>query len=280
MSTCDAARRALLLLALAAAVSTFWAEAADAVREPLASRIESESAAAARGDSAAASRLFKDAAECLVVEYIDARMSAQAADKHSVINDPGAWHGEAPQVLERIASARMRADRSRDMCAGTASKVTNETIYDMALTAAKLGDKAAIACFLSTPRPGDSKGIDPAKALQYQQEADALKSRGIEKGDWRIVQAMSIAASDIFPYGYAVYIQKADSVARLRYFKLLRLGTPVGSEEAKNLDLSVQIMSSRVPADAVPQADEWARKMYSMYYSTIPPNTSMQPCDV
>jgi hypothetical protein len=279
MRKCHAVLRERVLFALALAIGAFSAEAADAVREPLAPRIDSESAAAARGDSVAAARLFNDAAECLAVQRIDARLAIQQTDKHSAINDPAAWHGEAPQVLKRMDSARQRADRSLDMCAGTAGKITNETIYGMALTAAKLGDKAAIACFLSAPWGVNSKDVDPVKALQYRQEAKVLKSHGIEKGDWRIVQAMIVAASDTLPYGYAVFTQESDDVARLRYFKLLRLGTPAGTEEAKNLDGSVEIMSSRVPPDAVPQADEWARTMYSKYYAAIPPNTRFLPCD-
>lgn len=279
MDRCYAVRRGLIFALVASCFGTFSARAADAVREPLAPRIDRERAAAERGDAAAASRLFNDATECLAAQRIDQRLTIQKTDKHSPINDPAAWHGEAPEILEKMASARQRADRSLAMCADIGGKITNEKMYAIALTAAKLGDKAAIACFLTSVWPVDAKDIDPARAAYYRQEAEILKSNGIEKGDWRIVQAMNIAATDTLPYGYAVYIQKTDSVARLRYFKLLRLGTFSGSEEAKNLDGSIEIMSERVPADAVPQADAWARDMYTKYYSTIPPNTKMQPCD-
>jgi hypothetical protein len=209
---------------------------------------------------------------------MSARLAITRADKHSVINDPDAYKGTAAETLKSVDSAQRRVDLSLSMCTGTAAKLPPEAMYDIALTAAKLGDKQAIACFLFAAWP-NSKDVDPAKGAEYRQEAEYFRNHAVEKGDWRIVQAMFSASSGTLSYGYATYIQAPDEVAQLRYARLLRLGTLPETEEARNLDLSIQILSHAVPPEVSAQTDEWAHLMYAKYYSTLPPSTQRIACD-
>ena len=270
---------ALIFLSMTVCVGSLHAQNTNDVREPLAPRLDSYSIAAKHGDLAAASKLFKEANECLAMQRVDDRASALQHDKHSVLNDPNGQRGEAAQALDKLESAQQRADASRTMCAGTENKINNENIYDIALTAAKLGDAAATACFIASPWPVETRDVDASKAVQYREEAGTLESRAIEKGDWRIVQAMAIAMSGNGHGGYALYIQKQDFAAQLRYNKLLRLGAATNSDEAKSLDLSIEALSARISTADVVKADEWAHEMYTRYYSNTPRQGQTAACD-
>jgi hypothetical protein len=278
-STTHPLNRALLFLSMTVGIGALHAQNLNDAREPLAPRLESYISAAKGGDRATASKLFQEANECLAMQRVDDRTSALQRDKHSVLNDPNGQRGEEAQMLERMEGAQRRADASRVMCEGTETQITNEKIYDIALTAAKLGDAAATACFIASPWPVETKDIDPSKALQYRDEAETLEDRAIEKGDWRVVQAMAIATSGNAHGGYAFYIQKQDFPAQLRYNKLLRLGATTNSDEAKNLDISIEALSARVSAVDVAKADVWARSMYARYYSTVPHRAQSAACD-
>jgi hypothetical protein len=259
-----------LFLSMTLSCGALHAQGVDAAREPLAANFDSYNAAAKRGDLAVASKLFKEASECLAMRRIDERMSSRLSDRHSILNDRDRQGGSEDKTLVEMKGAQQRADASRTMCEGTKNIISNENIYDMALTAAKLGDTAASACFIAAPWPVENKDVDLSKARQYRDEAEILGESAIKKGNWRVVQAMASAASGFGNGGYSSYIYKQDFVAQLRYEKLLRLGATPDRDEAKNLDLAIQILSSRVSSADIATADEWAHKIYTKFYSTVP----------
>lgn len=254
----------------------------DRVQEPLAATFDNSYYAARHGDAKAAAKLFKESNECLTVSHIDNRMRTLLADKNSLLNRPSEHDSssEEDKTIARMEQAAKRADASRAMCEGLEDKVTNEKIYDIALTSAKLGDAAAAACFIMAPWPVEQRDVDPTKAREYRDEAPVIEEKALNQGDWRVVRALAVSAASSGYGGYAGYIYHHDASAQLRYTKLIRLGTPSDSDEAKNLDLAIQVLTAQVSAADASEADEGAHKLYASKYSTLPPPTTQpSPCN-
>lgn len=266
--------RGLLALCLVTAIGCANAQSTISSKVPLVSVFDEYSAAANQGDLAAASELFEKSRECLLVRRIDSHMtwlqSLNTTQKNGILE--GAH-------LEKSKAAQRRAEASMAMCQGSESKVTTSTIYDIALTAARLGDVPASACFMASFWQVSKSDVDRTKAVQYKGAAEYLATHMIEKGDWNFVQAMIIASAPGLRTGYAAYIQSDDTAAQLRYSKLLRLGVTPNSDDAKNLDLSISILSDRLQPKEIGKADEWAHAMFARYYISQPRPTVLSACD-
>jgi hypothetical protein len=269
-----------IFASLAATASLCGAQEHHVVNQPLAASFDKYSLAAERGDSEAASRLFRESKECLIVEQIDTRLSALISDKHSSLNYLDSRDSVAKRStdLNKTAGAAAEADASRAMCAGLEGRLDNEKMYGIALRAAELGDTEATACFISAPWTVEAAAVDIAKAKEYGAEAKVIGDQALAAGDWRVVRALANAAAGSSAVGYAPYIHHLDHAAQLRYTELLRLGAAPGSSDANNLDLAINILSSEMTPAEVSAAEQWARKMYSGKYSTIPYHMASSAC--
>ncbi|MDQ0008203.1 hypothetical protein J2T07_000362 [Luteibacter jiangsuensis] len=261
-------------LCLVASIGCASAQSTISSKAPLASVFDEYSAAAGQGNLSAASELFEKSRDCLLVHRIDSTttwlQSLSTAQRDSILEGTR---------LDKSRASKRRAEASRAMCRGSESKVTTSTIYDIALTAARLGDVSASACFMASLWPVSNSDVDRTKAAQYKSSAEYLATHMIEKGDWNFVQAMIIASAPGLRAGYAAYIQSDDAAAQLRYSKLLRLGVEPNSEDAKNLDRSISILSDRLQPEEIGKADEWAHGMFARYYISQPRPTVLSACD-
>lgn len=212
-------------------------------------------AAARRGDPSAASALFRASRECIRVRRND-HLRALLANVPDLANHPA---GEA---------YRQRIERWRPMCEGSELKVTEGSMYDIALTAARLGDIDAAACFVAAPW-GDSR-VDRSKRGAYRAAFDEIVEQALPRGDWRFVQAMVSASSTIMSTGYAAMIHHPDAAQLLRYMKLLRLGAIPGSAYATELDVSIDIVADQLQPQVITDADAWADGMFRRYYIAQP----------
>lgn len=272
-------KHGLMSLCVVASISCACAQSAINPKTALVAAFDQYSVAANHGSLSAASELFGKSRECLLVHRIDSRMAWLQSDKNSFVNAPEKDGPLLSSHLEKMGAARRRAELSRTFCQGSERKVTTNNIYDIALTAARLGDISASACFMASPWTVENADVDKAKGTQYKSAAEYLATHMIEKGDWHFVQAMVIASAPGMRYGYAAYIQNEDAAAQLRYTKLLRLGVASNSDDAKNLDLSISILSDRLRPETVGKADEWAHDMFNRYYVSQSRPTSLSACD-
>jgi len=262
-------------------VASIGANAQSAIgsKTALVTAFDQYSAAANQGSLSAASELFEKSRECLLVRRIDSQMAWLQSDKNSFVNAPEKDGPLLSSHIEKMEGARKRAESSRAMCQGSESKVTAKNIYDVALTAARLGDNSASACFMASPWTVANADVDKAKAAQYKTAAEYLEKHMIEKGDWHFVQAMAIASAPGMRYGYAAYIQNGDPALQLRYSMLLRLGVAPNSDDAKNLDRAISILSDSLRPEQVGKADEWAHDMFNRYYVSQSRPTVLSACD-
>jgi len=132
---------------------------------------------------------------------------------------------------------------------------------------------------MSSSWPVANADVDRAKAAQYENAAEYLAIHMIEKGDWHFVQAMVVASAPGMRYGYAAYIQNEDAAAQVRYSMLLRLGVAPDSDDAKNLDRAIRILSDSLRPEQVGKADEWAHDMFNRYYIPQARPTVLSACD-
>ena len=262
-------------------IASIGANAQSAInsKTPLVTVFDQYSAAANQGSLSAASELFEESRECILVHRIDAQMAWLQSDKNSFVNAPEKDGPLLSSHLEKMEGARRRAESSRVMCQGFERKVTTKNIYDIALTAARLGDNSASACFMASPWTVANADMDRAKGAKYKTAAEYLATHVIEKGDWHFVQAMVAASAPGMRYGYAAYIQSEDASAQLRYSMLLRFGVAPNSDDAKNLDRAISILSDSLRPEQVGKADEWAHDMFNRYYISQARPTVLSACD-
>jgi hypothetical protein len=175
--------------------------------------------------------------------------------------------GSLLDSYERMADA---VEQGKFECAGMDKSLEDGSIYANALTAAKLGDKAAADCYVSLGLPmPDSMKADKAQLAQYQRNAGSLIQAGIKHGDWTMVLLATQAENPRDPTWLRA-LGTNDPAVTFRLLTLQSLG-------AANVSVRDQFKSladgleQHVPPEQVAGAKAWARDTYATSFSKSPP---------
>jgi hypothetical protein len=208
------------------------------------------------GNSAAASRLFRETRQCLSSQYINKRLVRLMKDKGWQSNGGailGWLNGEATRedakALESAESMQRKLDSTSQLCEGIGSELDDGRVYRSALQAAKLGDDVATACYMTGQFNVPASLMTNVYGQAYRANALQLADAGVARGSWPVVRALVSVYSGT-PYGGLTnYLFKDDPSLELRYTLLLRLGTSDDDASAKPLDQRITFLNSRLGAD-------------------------------
>jgi len=239
----------------------------------------------AKGDRAAAERLFNDFSECLRIDRLDAAFSRAVNDKTWILNNPDAFKGfggdpkmNRERALDQIEDELDEIKNGRRLCAGAPKNIGDGRIYQIALAAARAGDEHAVACLLMAPY--ESPPINDQQGQTYSNEVMALARSAIENGSWNVALAMMYVYSGMPRNGYSQYVTFVDPQKELQYSELVRMGVPDGSPDAMHLDSRLKLLQETIPPDEKAAAMDWARQTYRDYFFARGPVFSDSlPCD-
>ena len=177
-----------------------------------------------------------------------------------------------PMADQQARASLVEADNKCSQAPG----YKNADLQAMALRAAKLGNAAAAACFVSGAlRPLHSVGAKRASAdALYKNETPALVKQGIAAGTWAMVAeaaAINSPRSANSPY---FALNAPDPVKGYTYLKLLELG----AEGDEKLDLKLVALERSVGIDETrrKEADHVAKQMYQDYFHNSGPYSHEQ----
>ncbi|QWT21554.1 hypothetical protein KPL74_05995 [Bacillus sp. NP157] len=239
---------------------------------------------AASGNPIAAERLFGEAAACLHTATVRESLDHLARRQDWLTTSSGYFEAEGEagkarqaKLLDEVAQNIQRVEASANACEGTDALLANGRIYEFARVAAEQGDDTAAACLLTPVFPG--RHLSDAEGRAYRDDAMRLGKAAIDRGSWQAVEAMLSTYNPPYPAGYEVYLAQIDPAGRLRYTRLLRMGTPDGSQFAQTLDQAIAMLAASVGPEGDDAAREWASQAFqkSFFYSG-PPDPSFTSC--
>lgn len=244
---------------------------------------------AEEGDAAAASRLFNDMAWCIERPRMQKWLLDLQSDPLWNQSSEAYFHArhldDPAKQQEALASIERNAQRIQDtqwMCEGAETMLTDGSIYDAMLLAARLGDTAASACALVAPYRGPK--LTPEQATTYASETHRYAEAALRKGSWANVSALATVSgrllSDGGDAGYGAYTYRPDQTMQLRYWALMRHGMADGTADAKTFDGGIAVMSARVTSAQRNEALRWADETYVKYFASSGPiNAEMALCE-
>jgi hypothetical protein len=167
--------------------------------QPIAQAQEALRSRAERGDAAAASVLARGLRLCW---WMREQANVQKPDYRDP-NEPRALSEDEQHWIDGWEQAQDFIQRNAAYCKGIDVNEIDRLMVTALLTAAKLGDEDAAACFVSdgmyyarTTVDGQTwpaERDDPALAAIYNAEALSMAEAGLKKGDWRMVAMLGSA---------------------------------------------------------------------------------------
>ncbi len=167
-------------------------------------------------------------------------------------------------------------------CAGRDAQTEDGSIYALALRAARLGNRHAANCYVSThwAMPAE-QWTDPATFAAYQPNALALLQQGVQAGDWTAVVLSTFFANprgDGIPHGRVVsatpdpdfqWVRDLPATSPMRaysLYRLLQLGA-LGHRHATDYQRIAANVASQLTGAQVAEGDAWARTVFSSRFS-------------
>lgn len=227
-------------------------------------------AEAAAGDTAAASRLFRDVQRCADVRRINAVVPRMA---ESMLNQKAdGMSADQLKNHERVMANFNRqlafANDNAALCADLGDDQINQ-LLPASMQAAMLGDQSAANCYVAG---GASYGLPPGLLdhpewlAEYKQNALNIANAALQAGDWKMVGILRSAYANELGNSLLSQATGADPAMAYRYQKLLSLrasDTKVQAAEQSALTYAAAQITPQARADA----DAWAQQEYSQYFS-------------
>jgi hypothetical protein len=186
---------------------------------------------AEQGDAAAASTLARDLRLCW---WMREQANIQKPDYRDP-NEPRALSEDEQRWIDGWEQAQDFIERNAGYCKGIQANEIDKLMVSALLTAAKLGDEEAAACFVAdgiyyarTTVDGQSwpaERDDAELAALYNAEALGVAEAGLKKGDWRMVAMLASAyarGDSANPFGYKLAAPNDEK--RYLYGALSQLG--------------------------------------------------------
>jgi hypothetical protein len=248
---------------------------------PLSQTYHTLKARADAGDGAAAARFYHDVRGCF-----SARVKlGTLATRISLVADPAIFPAgtkpSAKQQQERdqhLADLRQELDAAKRIAAQCDGLNEEQLrLAPAALTAARLGDKAASDCYISG-MPLFVGGIldHPEWLVQYKDNALAIANNALAAGDWSVVGELQRAyAPTGFHFGPLADLTGIDPVMNYRLLRLQRLGA-TNEQAAQSLDRMIAAVVQDLSGNAIGEGDAWAQDTFAKYFSSVPPDSGGQ----
>lgn len=228
------------------------------------------------GDGTAAARLFHDVWQCASVRgrlrILPMEMSVASAQ-----GNPGERlsAGEIKAREQRLATLQQEmrdAQQQAARCEGLSEDQLR--LAPAALTAARLGDKAASDCYVPGLLLFTGGLLDhPEWLSQYKDNVLAIANNALAAGDWTMVSELQHAYAPIgFRMGPLDDLVGEDPAMNYRLLRLRRLGAP-NERAAEELDRQIATAAQDLPAGAISAGDAWAQDTFNAYFANQPPDS-------
>jgi len=225
----------------------------------------------ANGDAAAATEVFQITSQCNHAQSVSTigRVTLRVCAKESRPEFVERCRHETDGLEEKV----QRADHQAAVCDGPGEAERVRLRYQAAVMAAKFGNTDAQACVVGGDFKQTQMLLPEEEKERYQIDAIGYFKSAMERGDWRVVQAMTIRRRGFgHVHGLQYLLTDGDDQTVYRMFRLLRMGA-VG-DYAATLDLQLRSFSwGGVDPEKFEEADAWAKQEYEQHFSKSAPLT-------
>lgn len=230
---------------------------------------------ARHGDAEAAERLYADATRCL--DHVQAKRAAREflmISQFPVGSSTSARLRNVERNSANLATAEAVIAANDTLCRSVDDEYVNEILYDATLHAALAGNEGAAACFVSAPfRHARSFVDDASRQEEYRRYARNFLKRGVDQGDWAMVELSSRVYMSRFEGMDDPVITVGDpDPPQYHALTLLRL---LGADDASRHDLEViardSAATSGLSARQLEEIQAWAERMYRERFANSPP---------
>ena len=233
--------------------------------ESFKSSAEALLAKAAGGDVTAAKTIFRETTECnqatftLKVAAIRANVCAKEDQPESL--------DRCRRDLQKFSEIIPEANKQAAICSGTSDEDEVRLRFEAVTTAAKMDDTDAQLCAVQGDFDQRLYALSDSQKEQYQIDAITYLKNALERGDWRVVQALTVASRTFgHTHNLSYLVTEGDAQTVYRMLRLLRMGA-VG-DYAAGLDKQLADYMSVEGAPAkYAEADAWAQQEYEKYFS-------------
>ncbi|MGN6738969.1 hypothetical protein [Dyella sp.] len=222
-------------------------------------------------DAQAARDQFHDAKRCF---ELGLQIEA-TANVNQICKSLGPHAAQDKRCSSEKAAMRSKRiiDAQKEQASCSADPIVLEKKFHTALvTAAKAGDIDAEVCYIGGWSP-----LDPKERNAYIKNAQAYISKGLSRGDWRVIELMSRSPAD---GGAGIMINLPNFGSHFttyRFNRLLQLGaTGDFADIARvNADNEARFLTRT----QVVNGNEWAREEYRKHFANSPKLTAAPtPC--
>jgi hypothetical protein len=154
--------------------------------------------------------------------------------------------------------------------------IIEDAYFDAVLKAAKLGNVDAQLCFVDSEFRLSMPWSDEERQ-RYRELARIYVDAAIKRGDWRVVQMLSMGYRGFGKRDLLRSVTTGDRLTLYRMNRLKRLGS--SGEYARVLDVTATDPEAPFPPNDAKAAEDWASETYRLFFSRSAPLTEdALPC--
>lgn len=220
------------------------------------------------GDADAASSVFQETSRCAhAASFVrNATVTLRVCGQETRPEFVQRCQRQTDGLRERITRAQAQADA----CGGTSEPEATRLRYRAAVLAARSGDEGAQACIVQADFDQRFLDLTDADREQYQIAAIAYYNSALERGDWRVLPAMTISRRSLgHVHGLQRLLTDGDEETRYRMTRLLRWGAEGSYAAELDKRLNYFRNSGGPPIDFA-AADAWAERQFREHFAQSP----------
>jgi hypothetical protein len=196
-----------------------------------------------------------------------------------LLNQPADYYSDGHQraVDEGLAISSRNLQDLKDAgaCEGIDAESSKGTVYPLLLEAANLGDADSASCYVDSRFDLTDAQLSPGELDVYRENAMRFIRDGLDRGDWRFVELMWIAAEHggvnhrgRDSHSWFRRLIPSDPKEAYEYLKLLRFGAT--GDFSTTLDQELTATATKFSPEDLERMDTWAREQFSRYFSVSP----------
>ena len=213
-------------------------------------------------------------------KFIDCeRLIKEKKRAEVMLNQPSGYysdgHWKAVEEGLAISSRNLQDLKDAQACEGIDTESSKGMVYPLLLEAANLGDADSASCYVESRFDLTDEQLSPGQLDVYRENALRFIRDGLERGDWRFVELMWIAAEHggvnhrgRDSHSWFRRLIPSDPKEAYQYLKLLRFGAT--GDFSTTLDRELTSAVTKFTLEDLERMDTWAREQFSRYFSLSP----------